>query len=299
MWARLALAAPASATGLHEALQARAGALAKAVTQGAGALAGLGLPSGIASSGSAVAERAGLEALLTGSAAFLALTPYNLGQHTGEQAYLTPEAALALVKARLASLSGQAVLMLLLPGEDPGHLSAILAPLCRVYPSAELEQLLRRAGALATLEQDKFVIPAGPAGPDGSSESAKAPYPPERASNTAEHPKGRAAYELLGAEAAIAEAVASAGAAPLKKLQAFAVKRSGGVGSLASAFNVLASGLAGSFDFYAAYLEGAGLRQLEGLVKSAPVSERYKSCSLLCWWGSPASITFLKELFGV
>lgn len=284
MWSKLAIAAPASATGLHNSLHGQAVALADAVTQGAEALGGLGLPSG---SGGGVAERERLEAVLTAGASFLAVTPYNCGQRAGEQSYLTPEAALAVIEERLASLSGVAVLLLLLPGEEPGHLSTILAPLCRVYPTAELEQLLRRAGALATLEHDKFIIPAD------------APYPRERMANTAEHPKGRAAYELLGAEAAIAEAVASAGDSPLKKLQAFAGKRLGGVSALDSSFNALASGLAGSFDFYAAYLEGAGLRQLASLSKNAPVNERYKSCSVLCWWGSPASITFLKELLGV
>ena len=287
MWKALKLTAPANVADIKTGLSR--GALPYSVTATAGSLAltALDLPAG---TGADTPGRARLETLLNGNAGFLALTPYNLGERKGDQAYLTPTEALTHLQERLMGIDSlrSAVLILLLPAESPAALANSLAGLCRAYPMPELEKLLRRAGALATLETDKFVIPRAP------------DYPATEEDAPTAHPQGRAGYSGLASLAAVAEAVQRALDAPLSKLQAFAQKRLAREAERQTALREWEAALTGSFPYFAAYLEGLlDIRQISSLSCSSPVADSFKSCAALCWWGRPASLEFMKELFGV
>lgn len=285
MWQKVNTASPASASALHSALSGKNAEFTSKLEEGQGALGALGLPSGAAGE---VAERSGLTQLLAGALSFLGLTPYSSGERIGDQHFLTPEQALTIMQKRLEGVKAGAALLLLLPAHDAASLSKDLAALCALYPIPELRQLLRQAGAWATLESDKFTIPD------------PVERPSKRPSQIAHHPDGRKAYDLLDAECAFAEAVEQAKASPLAKLQSFKTRRENRLQTVGAAFEALVGGFGGKqFEFYASYLEGAAMGDLGKLGKSAPVTEVYKNCSVLCWLGEAENLKFLKELLGV
>ena len=290
MWRPLELKAPARAAALSAALAEGAAACNAVAEAGGRALVGLGLPGG---TGGQVAERAELDAWLFSGVGFLAVTPYDLGERKGDQAYLTPSQALTLLQERLTGLGTlpEAALLLLLPGLDPALLANSLAGLCRAWPQPELEKLLRRSGALATLESHKFVIPQGADVPA---------YPSGRQDMPASYGKGLQGYLAYGGQAVAAEAAQRAADAPATKLRAFAQRRLARDQAQKATLREWAAGLQGQFPFFAACLEGVvAMRQLATLGKSAPVPDIFKSSAVLCWHGHPAALEFLKDLFGV
>ena len=228
-------------------------------------------------------------------ARFLAVTPFQhtVGTRKGEYGFLTPEQALQTLAGRFADAGvgdkPQALILLVVATPSPSLMARALEGLNAVYPIAELEQAMRRARALATLETDKFIIPDCPG------------FPPWGVAAPQKDAKGRAVAKTLGGMLAATEGAAKGAQAPMDMLAGFAQKQAAKLLQKAADLRALASSMSGGMDAWAGVcLEGTGVslfRQISTL--EPPFDASCKCSSLLCWMGEPQQVAFYKESLGL
>ena len=234
----------------------------------------------------------------------MAVTPYTfgVGERKGENAYLTPDVAIKTVFDRVGAISGElapdnfgksAIVLLLIAAPEPGSLAQALSAFNAVYPIKELQRAERRAGALATLEIDKFVIPPGPAGPVWKN---SAPL---------NNVKGQAMNAAAGAQLALAEGMQAAQKDALAVLSDFGTKVREKARATQDKLAELQASFSGNrpgqnYGQFGLYLDGPIvdlLRILSGF--APPLPEVYKCTSLIAWVGTPAQVQYFKEAFGL
>lgn len=265
--------------------------------QGAAALGSLGLPAsgpGDLAGQMAKAREAATEAVAA-PVEFMVLTPfqYGVGARKGDRAYLTPETALKVLTRRIADAGATsedlALVLLIVAAPTHAAMAQALDAFNAVYPIAQLEQIGRRARALANLETDKFVIPHGPG------------YPAWGKVSPQKDPKGQAVAKSLGGMLAAGEGSAMGSASPAALLASFAQKQASKVADKAAALQALADSMTGGFDAWAGFhVRGAGpaiFRELSKL--DPPFDASFKCSALLCWFGKPAQVAYYKESFGL
>lgn len=294
MWRRAVFTPPAPIAAMRPQLASAVATQAAALEIGVGALEALGLPQG-GSGGSSDDLREQAKELLAGQVAYLAVTPYHhgIGSRRGEQAYLTPEAAIAAVAGRLQDIAlpagGTGLVLLLLAAPEPARLATDLALFNQVFPVPETLQAERRARALAGLEADKLRIPLAPGWP------AWRPASPERDAT------GLAISRSLGAQLAAAEGLDAAWPSPVERLAAFADKVSASMSRRQADLDALLAGMSGqNSGWHGTYLEGDGPDLARQIRSAAPPLDAAYKCSLaVCWYGPVGRLAYYKEVFGL
>ena len=304
MWQAVNFTPPPAVQELGEALKEDVQSFCESLSQGASGLGGLGLPSFPTPPDISSSLRAGATDMLASPVKFMAVTPYQygVGQRKGENAYLTPDVAIKTVLGRvsdvaqeiksgkgLGTLGKSALLMLLIATPEAGQLAQALGAFNEVYPIKELQKIQRRAAAMATLEIDKFKIPAAPG------------YPAWQEAGALQNKTGLGVARATGAQLAIAEGLQAASKGPSEVLGAFAAKLQAKAQETQNQLKELTSGIFGDssswFDFY---LEGPGLELARLAAKVAPpLPEIFKCCTVLAWAGPPEEVRYFKETFGL
>jgi len=114
-----------------------------------------------------------LTTLLQQGGRYICVHPYQyrVGTLHGDHSYLSPAQACSVLADKLADpRAGFAeqpyeLAAAMITADNGEEFSDALRVLCKVFPAAELQLAERRAKALSTLEQDKFVTPAAPFAP--------------------------------------------------------------------------------------------------------------------------------------
>ena len=286
------------ATSLAESLAG----LASDFAAGADALGSLGLPASGPGEAAEAAEKlrqATTSALGTG-VKFLPLTPFvpGVGTRKGEYAYLTPEHALSCLANRFAGAdvgekkneeAEMALVVLLIVAQTHDLLGQALSTFNKVYPIPDLERASRRAKALATLEVDKFVIPRAP------------DFPPWQEMSPQKNKTGLAVAKAIGGMVAAGEGAAKAAAAPGDMLAKFAQKQAAKLAQKTADLEALSESMTGGMDTWIGfYAQGSGAAIFRYLSKvSSPFDAAFKCSSLLCWYGSPETVSYYRESFGL
>ena len=127
---------------------------------------------------------------------------YRVGDTRGDYNFLTPAQAINALAAKLADAREQLeekpyeLAAAIIAEQDGAKFASSLNALCRVFPVSEMQLAARRAEQLQTLEQDKFVTPAGALAPrfvdadprrHGSADSVYSPLLGQLESYTDEH----------------------------------------------------------------------------------------------------------------
>lgn len=303
LWQQVAFRPPSTVESVAEGLSAHLTSAQSTMDSGAVALEGLGLPDIPPAGGGADDARAEAGALLASEANYIAVTPYQhgVGTRRGENAYLTPQGAIAAIGARLLSLAVDALaagevpssdaglVMLVMAAQEPGQLAGALGDFNAVYPISELQQAERRAKSLSTFERDKFTVSNAPGYP------AWGKAAPQRGAT------GRATARTLGGQIAVAEGVEAAQASPTGRLSAFKQKRDAAAQERQQALQDLATSMAGQNDaWYGVYLEGFVAELAPVLARFAPpMDAAFKYCAAVCWYGTKSQVAFYKEAFGL
>ena len=230
---------------------------------------------------------------------FMAITPfqYGVGVRKGEHAFLSPEQALDTLAGRISDAGDTdgdetdelALVVLIIATPTHALMGQALEAFNRVYPIAQLEQACRRAKALATLETDKFVIPASPG------------FPPWAEASPQKDVKGQAVAKALGGMIAASEGAAMSAAAPGVMLSGFAQKQAAKLAQKAADLTALGESMSGGFNAWSGFsihAPGPALfRYLSRL--QAPFDASCKCTSLLCWFGKPGEVAYYRESFGM
>ncbi len=303
MWQGVTFTPPAAVNDIASGLAGHLADAQAAMGQGSQALQGLGLPEPPPLTGGADELRASAGALLSSQARYIAVTPYmqGIGTQRGDQAYLTPQKAIEVIGKRLLSdvtdtlASGAlpsfdtGLVLLVMAAPEPGQLATALGGFNAVYPIPELRQAERRAKALATIELDKFKIPAAPKFPPWGNAA------PERSAT------GLAVARALGGQLATAEGLEAAKISPTARLAAFTSKLGAAATARQQQLQALAEGMAGESDAWRGiYLEGAVAMLAPLLAKFAPpMDDSFKCCVSVCWYGTKSQVAYFKEAFGL
>ena len=233
----------------------------------------------------------------------MAITPYQygVGSRKGENAYLTPDVGIKTVLGRVGDIAQDiktgkglenfgksALVILLIAAPEAGQLAQALGAFNAVYPIKDLQKAQRRAAAMATLEIDKFKIPAAPG------------YPAWQEAGPLQNETGLSVAGATGAQLAIAEGLQAASKAPKDVLGAFAAKLQAKAqeaqNKLAEIANGMLGGNAGWFGLY----EGPVLELARLAAEfTPPLPELYKCCTLVSWAGPPEQVRYFKEAFGL
>lgn len=294
---------PSSVDGIADGLSPSLDAIGSTLATGAGRLASLG--------GASSAPVPGLNGMgdmrgqATGMFAepvpYLAVTPYQrgVGQHRGEHAYLTPTGAIRAVSARLGDMpslttgglpgTDTGLVLVVMAAPDAGRFATSLQRFNAVMPLVELQQAQRRAGALATLEEDKFKVPPAPGYPAWGKAS------PRRGAT------GRATDVALGAQLALGEGREAATASPVDRLQGFATRQAATMQRRRADLASLGSSMTGTDPgWFGIYLEGlvAEVARLLGRFVP-PLDDAFKCCAAVCWYGRRQQVAYYKEAFGL
>ena len=296
---RVAFAPPSVTANLAEGLSPALASVQQGFSEGAKSLQGLGLPP--SGTGELVAQmaaaRQGVTAAVRSPASFMAITPfqYGIGNRKGEYAYLTPEQALTALAGRMADapqkdLGAELALVVLLVGTvNHAAMAQALTAFNVVFPIPQLEQVCRRAQALATLETDKFVIPKGPG------------YPAWGQVAPQQNCMGQMVAKALGSMLATGEGAALATTSPTERLAAFGQKQARKIEEKAATLQHLAQSMIGGNDAWTGFsihATGAALFRYLGKL-SLPFDAASKCTSLLCWFGKPDQVAFYRESFGL
>jgi hypothetical protein len=235
-----------------------------------------------------------LAALLAAGGTQLCVHPFlhPLGDRRGDYAYMTPQQAVEAVAGKMADPAdalpsgGQlAAVLLVLRGVAMDDFAVTLDAFNAVFPVAELRMVARRARALATLEQDKFLRPQGPE------------HPAWRHQDPRRHDSPEALARTLGRRLAMAEAYAR-DSLPEDELGAVVAKKREQLAETAGNWTRLAERLAGG-SAVGLHLDGDAGSIRRQLLEQVPAVEGYKLAAAVCWIGPAERITLYRECFGL
>lgn len=298
---------PAAVSSIGQGLGPALITVGQSLQEGAGSLEGLGLPAmpSLPDMPSSQDLRGQTDTALTKQAAYFCVSPYQygVGQRRGEEALLTPKAALKAVSAALyrapqpEHMRDTALLLLLIACAEHAQLAAALGGLSKVFPLPDLAKLERRATAVARLEQEKFVIPPTPTPLSGISWQACSPQKLHTS---------RATGAAIGAQVAQAEGLEASAKAPAEVLAAFGQRQAAAQQQAAQDWQILMDGFTGEVSgLYGLYLEGpaavAAKIVADFAAQALPdfVSDAYKCTACVCWYGNKDELAYYKELFGL
>ncbi|EPR43150.1 hypothetical protein dsx2_2510 [Desulfovibrio sp. X2] len=303
MWSPVSFTPPPAVATIGQGLAGPLADIGASMASGSAGLGGLGLPDSQPDpeSGQAVADMRGkTSGMFADSARYIAVTPYQhgIGQRKGDQAYLTPQAAVSAVATSLGSLAQDknglpttdtALVLLLIAAPEPGRLADSLDAFGRVMPITELQQAGRRARALSGLETQKFTIPEAPG------------YPAWGKASPQKGATGLATSRAMGAQLAMAEGGAAAQTPPAARLAAFAAKRAAAMAGHQEDLAALERGMSGADPcWFGVYLEGLAVPIARLLASVAPpLDAASKCCAAVCWYGTVAQVAYYKEAFGL
>jgi hypothetical protein len=181
------------------------------------------------------------------------------------------------------------LVLVVMAAPDAGRFATSLQRFNAVMPLVELQQAQRRAGALATLEEDKFKVPPAPGYPAWGKAS------PRRGAT------GRATDVALGAQLALGEGLEAATASPLERLQGFATRQGATMQRRRADLASLGSSMTGTDPgWFGLYLEGLVAEVARLLVRFVPpLDDAFKCCAAVCWYGRRQQVAYYKEAFGL
>ena len=244
--------------------------------------------------------RQGLATTLEGAAHFLEVSPYQygVGSRRGEAAWLTPAQALRLTAQSLGGLTvddvtnmDAALVLVLTAAVDQSSLAGALGSLNKAFPLPELQKLQRRAKGVADLEQSKFVVPAAPS------------YPPWGKVSPRQLPQSRRSSQAMNTMVAQAEGLEASAKAPADVLASFAKRQQARVQKAQQDLAAVGDELSALIDlsaWFGVYIDGAAAVAARALASLAPpLDERFKCCTVLCWYGRAAQVAYYKDLFGL
>lgn len=298
----LRLRQPASIAAMAEQAGGALAAVGQSLSDGLAALGNLSLPPlpEPPTLPSADAMRQGLSTALEGTARFLEVSPYQygVGSRVGEAAWLTPAQALRLTAQSLGGLSlgevmtaDMALVLVLAAAVDQAGMGQALGSLNAAFPLPELQKLQRRAAAVGNLEQTKFIVPAAPA------------YPPWGTAAPRQLPTTRRTSRAMTTMVAQAEGLEASAKAPADVLAAFAQRRQTATQKARRDLAAISDDLAAVGDlstWFGLYMDGTAAVAARALAGMAPpLDERFKCCTVLCWYGSAAQVAYYKDLFGL
>ncbi|WP_164561816.1 hypothetical protein [Nitratidesulfovibrio vulgaris] len=300
---------PSSVDSIAAGLSSSLDAIGSTLASGAGRLSSLGGASstpapglnGLNGMGDMGDMRGQASGMFAEPVPYLAVTPYQrgVGQHRGEHAYLTPTGAIRAVGTRLGDMPplttgglpdmDTGLVLVVMAAPDAGRFATSLQRFNAVMPLVELQQAQRRAGALATLEEDKFKVPPAPGYPAWGKAS------PRRGAT------GRATDVALGAQLALGEGHEAATASPLERLQGFATRQAATMQRRRADLASLGSSMTGTDPgWFGIYLEGLVAEVARLLVRFVPpLDDAFKCCAAVCWYGRRQQVAYYKEAFGL
>lgn len=239
------------------------------------------------------ALRSALIDLTAQSGRCVCVHPYlhTVGHRRGEYSYLTPNDALTalgnkLVDAEETLPSGKfGAVFVLLHGATHAEFVRQLQAFLQVFPVTELQLVMRRAAALNTHEQDKFITPAGRM------------WPEFRLRDLRQHGAVRSVDLCLGQLVAVGEGYDES-TTPEAQLTTLMDKKAAHIQQAEQAWLQLTQSMSGGAG-KVLYAEGslAGLRS--ELFKSGTPSSVYKLSAAVCWLAVPEKLRVLKEIFGL
>ena len=301
-WSPLALTWPSQPTQWLAALNAplaQAGGELDAAAGRLDALVGLAgtepNPAGAAASGAIAGGRQGLAGLLL-DVTVLTVTPFQhgAGQGSGIQRHLSAPNLLQHMASQLTAggdphrpIGTQHGLAILVLGTEFGQLAQSLAMLNAVLPLPDFQRAERRAGQLARLEGEKWLMP--------TSDTA----PKWRARGLQRSTWPRQAHKAMSAQLAALEGYA-ADTSPVAELAALADRKAARQQAQAQQLATLQAGLAGGGSTLRVRWLGEGdpaaLR--DALLNGDAPGHEWGLCAGVLLVGPQSAMTYLKELFG-
>ncbi|BCS89955.1 hypothetical protein [Pseudodesulfovibrio sediminis] len=249
----------------------------------------------VATTASGVAAlRTSMEGLLQAGGRFVCVHPYihPLGDRRGDYAYLTPQQAAEGMAAKLADPMDspgedtlQAVLLMLRGVEHTDFVETLNA-FNTVFPVSELQLAERRAGQLATLEQDKMIQTTGPV------------HPAWRGQDPRRHERAKDMGTTLGAQVALGEGYAIEAVRPEDELAALIDKKKALLEQLETDWTTLQDVIQGGAG-KGLVLNGNSGSIHRQLVELRPPVEGYKLAAVCAWIGTAEHMTFFRELLGI
>lgn len=301
-WTSLAFAWPAQSTQWLASLNAplaQAGSELSAAADRLDALASLAStapnPVGAAAGGAIAGGRDGLTGLLAGVTA-LTVTPFQhgIGQGSGLQRYLSAPNLLKHMAGQLTAggdphrpVGRQYGLAILVLGTELGQLAQSLAVLNAVLPLPALQRAERRAGQLARLEGEKWLMPASDTAPKWRARGLRRSTWP------------RQAQQAMSAQLAALEGYA-ADTHPVAELAALADRKAARLQAQAQHLATLQTELAGGgTTLRARWLgEGEPAELRDALLEGEAPGHEWGLCAGVLLAGPQSAMTYLKELFG-
>ena len=303
---------PQGVAQLAQGVQAALQLLGQVMQEGAGDLQALPIPSpeggGMGGFGNIGQARQQATTSMASPVQFFALTPfqYGVGERRGEEGFMPPTAALTALGSRIHAPTtpgqGEAgeeqqadttqkkgLVALLFAAPTQGALAQALGAFTQVYPQVDLQKAMRRASALANLEQTKFVQPQGGG------------FPPSGQSSPQKEPVGQALQQGIAAMLGRGEAAEEAQKHPAQRLAEFAQRQAQNLQKTMQGVQQVLASLQGSpTGVHGLYLEGTGGEIARELAKTTPPVDDANKCSaIVCWQGSPETVAFYREGFGL
>lgn len=239
------------------------------------------------------ALRSALIDLTAQSGRCVCVHPYvhTVGHRRGEYSYLTPNDALKALGNKLVDAEETlpscklGAVFVLLYGATHSDFVKQLDAFLQVFPVTELQLVMRRANALNTHEEDKFITPAGRIWPEFQQRDLR------------QHCAVRSVDSRLGRLVAVGEGY-NESTTPEAQLAALMDKKAAHIQQAEQAWQQLVESMKGGAG-KALYREGslAGLRG--ELLKSGTPLSVYKLSAAMCWLASPQQLKVLKEVLGL
>lgn len=301
-WLPLSLSWPAQPTQWLAALDsplAQAGSELSAAADRLDALASLAStapnPVGAAAGGAIAGGRDGLTGLLAGVTA-LTVTPFQhgIGQGSGLQRYLSAPNLLKHMAGQLTAggdphrpVGRQYGLAILVLGTEYGQMAQSLAVLNAVLPLPDLQRAERRAGHLARLDGEKWLMPASDTAPKWRARGLQRSTWP------------RKAQQAMAAQLAALEGYA-ADTSPVAELAALADRKTARLQAQAQHLANLQAELAGGGGtLRVRWLdEGDPAELRDALLDGDAPGHEWSLCAGALLAGAQPAMTYLKELCG-
>lgn len=300
---------PQGVAQLAQGVQAALQLLGQVMQEGAGDLQALPIPSpeggGMGGFGNIGQARQQATTSMASPVQFFALTPfqYGVGERRGEEGFMPPTAALAALGSRIHApttpgeqeeqqadpTQKKGLVALLFAAPTQAALAQALGAFTQVYPQVDLQKAMRRASSLANLEQTKFIQPQGGG------------FPPSGTSFPQKEPLGQALQQGIAAMLGRGEAAEEAQKHPAQRLAEFAQKQAENLQKAMQGVQQVLQSLQGSpTGVHGLYLEGTGGEIARELAKTKPpVDDAHKCSAIVCWQGSPETVAFYKQGFGL
>ncbi|MBU6950988.1 hypothetical protein [Hahella sp. HN01] len=242
----------------------------------------------------AAAAREAYQALMRYEGRVLCVHPFQegVGDGSGLYRYLSAPNAAARLAAKLTDAQdtgrprGQLdAVAVLIVARDLAGFAERLAAFNAVFPAPELQLAQRRAAQLATLEQEKWLLPDAPL------------TPPWTARDGVQIPRLAQHGRAVGAQLATAQGYAAETPSPMAELQAVIEQKRQRLKELQSHYNELKGQLNGQTGF-ALYAQGDASAVAAQLQAGAPGHEYVLTAGAL-FVANAGQLTFLKETFGL